>query len=239
MIAILGARGLSLSWAQYLSDDPNLITATLRRTFAGNEVVFSTGGIGATPDDHTRQCAAAALGVGLHLHPEAERLITERIREMNQGVLSSDENRQRMKMGEFPMGANIIPNPYNRIPGFQLHEHYFVPGFPVMAWPMLEWVLDQYYADHFHRSPQAERALLVFHTAESSLTPLMEQVEASFPGIKVFSLPTVGITAPDGTRSRGYIELGVKGDADRVPEAFSMLRNGVVALNAPFEELTQ
>ncbi len=55
-------------------------------------------------------------------------------------------------MGEFPVGASIIPNPYNQIPGFSLDEHWFVPGFPVMAWPMLEWVLDTHYADLFHRA---------------------------------------------------------------------------------------
>src|SRR6516225_4090310 len=76
VIQLLSARGLSLSWAEYIGDDPERITATLRRTFA-------SGGIGATPDDHTRQCAAAALAVPLELHPEAKVLIQDRIREMH------------------------------------------------------------------------------------------------------------------------------------------------------------
>src|SRR6202012_924037 len=81
VIELLNARGLSLDWAEYVGDEPERITATLRRTFASGDIVFSTGGIGATPDDHTRQCAAAALGVPLELHPEAAELIRERIRE--------------------------------------------------------------------------------------------------------------------------------------------------------------
>src|SRR6516225_2273359 len=81
VIQLLSARDLSLSWAEYIGDDPERITATLRRTFASGDIVFSTGGIGATPDDHTRQCAAAALGVPLELHPDAKRLIQERIRD--------------------------------------------------------------------------------------------------------------------------------------------------------------
>src|SRR6476661_3743130 len=72
LIELLGARGLSLAWAHYLGDDPALITETLGRTLRGEDVVFSFGGIGATPDDHTRECAARAAGVALHLHPDAE-----------------------------------------------------------------------------------------------------------------------------------------------------------------------
>src|SRR5438876_1204482 len=72
LIETLGARGLQLAWCEHLGDDPELITATLRRTFAGGEPVFSFGGIGATPDDHTRLCAALAAGVTLKLHPGAE-----------------------------------------------------------------------------------------------------------------------------------------------------------------------
>jgi molybdopterin-biosynthesis enzyme MoeA-like protein len=64
VIATLKERGLQLSWAQYLGDEPELIIATLERTFAAGDAVFSFGGIGATPDDHTRQCAARAAGVG-------------------------------------------------------------------------------------------------------------------------------------------------------------------------------
>lgn len=81
-IEILGARGLPLAYAEYVGDDPDRITCTLQRAFASGDVVFSTGGIGATPDDHTRQCAARALGVGLELHPQAELLIRERMQEV-------------------------------------------------------------------------------------------------------------------------------------------------------------
>ena len=59
-ISILGARGLQVAYAHYVGDDPQRITATLAAAFASGDVVFSFGGIGATPDDHTRQCAARA-----------------------------------------------------------------------------------------------------------------------------------------------------------------------------------
>lgn len=69
LIALLRQRALMLDWAQYIGDERARITETLKRTFASDDIVFVTGGIGATPDDHTRQCAAAALGVPLVLHP--------------------------------------------------------------------------------------------------------------------------------------------------------------------------
>ena len=62
LIQMLGERGLDLAWCHYIGDDPELITATLRRTLTSGDVVFSFGGIGATPDDHTRACAARAAG---------------------------------------------------------------------------------------------------------------------------------------------------------------------------------
>ena len=234
VVELLGARGLQLAWARYLGDDRERLIATLRDSFAGDDVVLSCGGIGATPDDHTRQAAAAALGVPLALHPEAARLIAERTAEMaRDGKAPADmtlpENRQRLKMGEFPQGASIIPNSYNKIPGFKLHRHWFMPGFPVMAWPMIEWVLDTHYSDAFHREARGDRSALVYEIAESTLTPLMESVEREFPAIKVYSLPSVG----EGGQRR-HIELGAKGDEAQVEAAFERLRAGALALGGHF-----
>lgn len=241
VIELLGARGLRLSWARYLPDERDTITAALEASFGSDEVVFSCGGIGSTPDDHTRQAAAAALGRPVVLHPEAEALIAQRCAEMAaKGQGSADmttvENRQRLKMGEFPEGARIIPNPFNRIPGFAVEQHWFVPGFPVMAWPMIEWVLDTHYAAFFNLAPQAERALLVFETAESLIVPLMEEVEARFPEVRAFSLPSVG-DGRDGRPNRRHIELGVKGPADQVDDAFEIIEQGVRQLGAETAEL--
>src|SRR5512140_650436 len=222
LIAILRSRGLTLAWCEYLGDSPELITSTLKRTLAGTDIVFSFGGIGATPDDHTRACAAAAAGLPLVLHPEAEAEI--------RGRFGADTTPNRLKMGEFPRGSSIIPNSYNRICGFSLREHHFVPGFPIMAWPMVEWVLDQRYAKLFHRQAEAEASIVVYDSAESTLTPLMEAVEAKYRGLKVFSLPSVG----EGGRRR-HIELGVRGAAEEVRAAREELERGVSEAGGAWE----
>jgi molybdopterin-biosynthesis enzyme MoeA-like protein len=232
-IEILSARGLQLAWAEYVGDDPARIVATLTRALASGDLVFSCGGIGATPDDHTRQCAARALGSELVLHPEAERLIRERMQDVarEQGVPYEPEradNLHRLNMGRFPQGADIVPNPYNKIPGFACKASqgqgavYFLPGFPVMAWPMAEWVLDTHYRHAFAPVRWMEKSIIILDAMESTLTPLMEAVEAQHPAVKVFSLPSV-----DHPQWGRHIELGVKGDAPRVEAAYEQLMQGL------------
>ena len=233
VIELLAARGLALSWARYAGDDRSLITPLLRDAFASGDVVFSCGGIGATPDDHTRQCAAAALGVPLVLHPGARELILERMRDVaaEQGrpfEPDRPDNLHRLNMGTFPEGAALIPNPYNKIPGFSVGSVHFVPGFPVMAWPMIEWLLDTHYRALHGQRAQRERSLIVYGSMEATLTPLMEEVERRFAGVKVFSLPCVDDQHPHGR----HIELGVKGPVALADDAFVVLRQGLAALSA-------
>ena len=231
VIELLSERGMALSWARYVGDERPLIAEVLRHAFASGDIVFSCGGIGATPDDHTRQCAAAALGVELALHPQARLLIQERMRDTaaEQGIPYEPEradNVHRLNMGVFPVGAEIITNPYNKIPGFTVGSVHFVPGFPVMAWPMIQGLLDARYA-HLHGSAvTVEHSVIVFGAMEASLTPLMEDIEARFAGFKVFSLPSV-----DHPEYGRHIELGVKGRGDPAP-AFAALREGLVAFGA-------
>ena len=220
LIELLAARGLSLAWAQYLGDDPVLITATLERTLAGGDVVFSFGGIGATPDDHTRECAARAAGVALALHPDAEVEIRARF--------GDEITPRRLQMGEFPVGSSIIPNPHNRIPGFSVGNHHFVPGFPQMAWPMVEWVLENRYREAFAPGSIAERSIIVRGCGESQLIDLMNDCLARYPKLKVFSLPRMG--------EQRHVELGVRGDAGDVPAAIGVLQQGVTTLGFDWSE---
>ncbi len=240
LVSLLAERGMRLGWAEIISDDPAQITTILRRTFASNDIVFSCGGIGATPDDRTRQCAAEALGVPLVLHPEAKVRIEERIADMARAAgkkpaLSDAENRRRLHMGEFPQGADIIPNSYNKIPGFSIRHqsegaHYFMPGFPVMTWPMMEWILDTQYSHLFNHEAWLEQSVLVYGSAEAILIPLMETIERDYPGVKIFSLPHVG---EDGARA--HIELGAKGEPAQARAAFATMLKELVSREIEFD----
>ena len=210
-IVVLKERGLVLDWCCYLGDERERLTDFFRRSLATEDLVFSFGGIGSTPDDHTRHAVAAAMTVALALHPEAKREIEARF--------GAQTTPQRLMMGEFPVGARIIPNPYNRVPGFAVGRHHFLPGFPEMAWPMMEWVLDTWCQPLLRGKPTAESAVVVFEAFESALIDLMERVEREFAGVKVFSLPSFG-----GEGVRRHVELGVRGDPADVDQAIELIR---------------
>lgn len=204
----LAQRGLQLAWVQYLPDERPLLAAKLAQSFAEGLPVFVTGGIGGTPDDHTRQAAAQALGLPIELHPQAAANIEELSRKRGDG-LSSDAHRIRLRMAEFPAGSGLIPNPYNNIAGFHIRSHYFLPGFPEMAHPMAEWVLDTLHAGHA-QTERSQRSIKLYGLPESAITALMEDTEERHPGIRTFSLPTL---ARNGGRACILFGLKAEGSA--------------------------
>jgi molybdopterin-biosynthesis enzyme MoeA-like protein len=212
VIGLLRARGMSLDWAQLVGDSEARIAEAIKASHARGDVVLSCGGIGATPDDRTRQAAARAFGVPLCRHAEAERLIVDEYGERARP--------NRVLMADFPQGAALIPNPVNRVSGFFLHRHFFVPGFPEMAWPMLEWVLDRCLQDLHVADPAVEFSLrAIGSSAEGDLLELMEETLARFPGIALSSLPSRG----DAGRPR-HIEFGIKGPRTLAAQAFLAFR---------------
>lgn len=222
VIELLEARGMELSWTRIVGDDADLLTENLRQTFAGEDIVFSCGGIGATPDDRTRQCAAEALGLPLHEHPEGR---AELIAQFGDRVTT-----QRLQLVEFPRGAGIIPNPVNRVPGFSLRNHHFVPGFPSMAWPMIQWVLDHHYVHLQAPGQRSERAICVWDARESHVIPLMRDVVDRHPDLRLSCLP-------GSMAGRFQLELGLRGEVERVNEAMVELCKAVTALGFRWEEV--
>mgnify|MGYP000205657394 CR=1 FL=1 len=221
VIQTLSARGLQLGWAEYLGDDQHRIAQSINRSMERGDIVFSFGGIGATPDDFTRQAAAEAAGLPIERHPGAVAEIEARFGEAAYP--------KRVLMADFPKGADLIPNPVNRVAGFSLSSHYFMPGFPEMAWPMMEWVLDTHYAHLFHQQVIVEKAIVVWDAGESQLIDLMNHIVAGHPEVKLFSLPKLD--------TRRTIELGVKGQADKVAAAMAEITHGVTQAGFPWQAM--
>ena len=219
VIETLKTRGLELGYAHYVGDEPARIIEIFKRTFATDDIVFSFGGIGATPDDYTRQCAATALGVALQAHPEALAAMAAKP--------DFELTPNRIKMAEFPLGAGIIPNPYNQIAAFSYGDHHFLPGFPEMAWPMMQWVLDSKYPHLFDTLPFAEEIIVIHEAGESNLIDAMNRIVAAYPNTKLSSLP-------QNLAGGRIIELSIRGDPAAVPIAMLQMQTEVHNLGYKF-----
>ncbi len=191
-------RGYGIAWLRILSDDPAYLEEELRRTMSEDRPVFCCGGIGATPDDHTRACAAKAAGVPIEAHKEFIGILVDKF--------GDEAYPTRVRMADLPKGSALIPNPYNRIPGFYINQHYFMPGFPDMAHPMTDWVLEQFYPV---MNPEKQKAVWVEGAIESKLVPIMDRMMEKYPKQKLFSLPRLG--------EHPRIELGYRGDEVEQP----------------------
>lgn len=203
VLAILQARGLPLAWVRMIGDEYPLLLKTFHETLQTTEIVFSFGGIGATPDDLTRQCAATAFGRRLIRHPQLQAIIERRFGE------SAYPN--RIRMADLPDGASLIPNPINQIAGFKVLNHHFVPGFPTMSWPMIEWVLDTHYRHLHDTEPAIDQRWMLENAPESELIPMMEELLQTFPDVRLSSLPS--------TENRYQIDFGLKGKRTAVAQA--------------------
>ena len=227
VVATLAARGLRLAWCLTMADDRARLTEVLRQTLASGDVVFSFGGIGVTPDDHTRQAMAAACDAPLELHADAEQEIRAYCETQGQEVSAA-----RLQLGTYPRGSRIVPNPVNRMPGFSWGDHHFYPGFPQMAWPMLEWTLEQYYRASFHQALESEDSIRVWAGSEGHLLPLMQAIEARYPQVTLFSLPTLGTE-----ELRRHIELGLRGEPAQVSAGMQEIRREVSRLGYEWSEM--
>jgi molybdopterin-biosynthesis enzyme MoeA-like protein len=131
----------------------------------------------------------------------------------------------RILMADLPEHCALIPNTYNRIPGFSLAGHHFMPGFPVMAWPMLEWVLDRYYPDA--QAWRREMSVRVLDVRESDLLQLLETLAVRHPDTRLFSLPHLG--------EINSAEIGFRGEEGAVTTALADLVTGLEKRGLRFE----
>lgn len=221
-VSLLKPRGLSVSLVSMVSDDAELLVSTLKQSFQRGNITFCFGGIGSTPDDRTRQSAAKALDLPIERHAQAAKEIEKQMGDKAYPL--------PITMSDYPKGAGMIPNFYNNIPGFSINEHYFMPGFPVMAKAMMEWVLNTYYQD-LTQSVTNEKAIKIVNGKESEWVIFMREFEEKYPDLRIFSLPT--ITENDGRN----VELGVEGIEPLVDEGFTEIIKHAEKLKAEFVEI--
>jgi molybdopterin-biosynthesis enzyme MoeA-like protein len=204
---VLAERGLELSWSLMVGDDAEQLERALQFSMSSDDLVFCFGGIGATPDDRTRQTAAKVSQQNLIRHPQAVACIEQQYGEAAYP--------KRILMGELPEHSTIIPNVINNVPGFSLGDHHFMPGFPEMSWPMVDWLLETKYKDLKHLAPPFEKIISIPDARESDLIDVMNQILDAFPTLKLSSLPKLG--------AQPYIEFSLRGDQQAVDQAMALM----------------
>ncbi len=131
--AELNKLGIQMLEARVVADIEAEIIDALDALRAKYDYVFTTGGIGPTHDDITAGCVAKAFGQTLIRHPEAERVLRARMKEMN-----VEATEARLKMAETPEFAELIDNPISGAPGFRVENVFVMAGVPRIMRAMFE-----------------------------------------------------------------------------------------------------
>jgi molybdopterin-biosynthesis enzyme MoeA-like protein len=210
--SLLASRNLDLAYCMVLPDDIAVISTHISWAMDQPEPFFSCGGIGSTPDDLTRQAAAEAVRVDIERHPEGESILRNRW-----GKEATDA---RLRMIDFPAGSVLIPNPVNQVPGFRIANGHFLPGFPEMAHPMMEWILDNWY--EIGQEKAAEKLVLT-DVREADIVDVMKAFLAGHDDVSFSSLPKY-------TETGCELHLGLRGAPAAVKAGIedlaAMLENG-------------
>ena len=144
-----------------------------------DSVMFSFGGIGATPDDYTRQCAANVFtNKEMEVNEGAKKAILEKFGE--------DAYPHRINMASLPLNASLLKNVITNVPGFYLENRFFfTPGFPSMSQHMIVEALDKLYPQN---SKTKYRLTLSAFCSENELVDTMKKIP---PHIDMSSLPQI------------------------------------------------
>ncbi|KIM04294.1 MAG: molybdopterin-binding protein [Sulfurovum sp. AS07-7] len=185
----LAKYGHTLKASLVIYDEPNLIVSTLKwLNSLPNSIIFCFGGIGSTPDDHTRQAAATALRDGvLYINEEAKKIIVDTLRDKAYPYA--------INMANLPKDCMLLENHFNKIPAFSLdNKFFFMPGFPEMSHQMVLDILPKLNI----KKRKVYRHTLTALCKESELIHIMETMPKN---VEMSSLPKIYSDGPRVTIS--------------------------------------
>ncbi|WP_194745425.1 competence/damage-inducible protein A [Thermaurantiacus tibetensis] len=172
----LNIQGIRLKEARVVPDEMAAIGEAVTACLAAHDYVFTTGGIGPTHDDITVDAIAAALGLPVVMHPEAEAAL--------RAYYGDRITEARLRMARVPQGAELIPNPETGAPGIRLGRLFILAGVPKITQGMLRG-LDGKLAGG---RPVLSAAVGAW-TAESRVAGLLAEVQRGFDTVQIGSYP--------------------------------------------------
>jgi nicotinamide-nucleotide amidase len=188
----LAVAGVDVRGQQVAGDDIASIADAFRLALSRADVVISTGGLGPTGDDITREGLAGALGVKLERRAEIEDFLRERFRRMEREMPESN-----LRQADVPQGATFILPERGTAPGLVMEVEgakrlYVVPGVPAEMREMIEGaVLPELKALTGGRTI-VSRTLRSVGVAEAKVGELLEDLYEQFDNPSLAFLPTEG-----------------------------------------------
>jgi molybdenum cofactor synthesis domain-containing protein len=175
----LNAQGIRLAEVRVVPDVQDRIVEAVNALRAQNDYCFTTGGIGPTHDDITVDAVAAALGVGVVIHPEARAVLEAHYAKRGEAVTDA-----RLRMARVPEGAELIPNRMSGAPGIRVGNLFVLAGVPHIAAGMLDALTGELEGG----LPLVSRTIGCW-VAESEVAELLGTTERAFEGVAIGSYP--------------------------------------------------
>jgi len=211
---LLLKRGYELFASFIAKDNPELlrdIFLLIKNT--PDSYLFCYGGIGATPDDFTREISAEVFtNSQMEYNHEFKKLIDNKF--------PNEDNTKKYLLAYWPKGAKpIYNNPINGYPGFMIDNRYFfLPGFPQMAHPMSEWIIRNYFAK---KTPKKRYTLLAY-AKESEMLDIMQKIPKD---VEFSTLPKLNFTS----------EISFSGK--KAKEVFEWFKDELTKINIKYKEI--
>jgi molybdenum cofactor synthesis domain-containing protein len=174
----LNVQGIRLAEVRVVADDMAAIGEAVRTLKARNDYLFTTGGIGPTHDDITVDAIAAALEVGVVVHPRA-RAVLEDYYATRGGITET-----RLRMARVPDGAELIENRMSGAPGIRAGNIFILAGVPHIAALMLDALTGKLPGGR----PLLSRTIGCW-VAESEVADLLRTTEDAHAGCQIGSYP--------------------------------------------------
>ena len=175
----LQVQGIRLTEVRVVSDEMDAIATAVNAMRAAYDYLFTTGGIGPTHDDITVDAVAAALGVGVVIHPEARAMLEAYYKDKPGGL-----NDARLRMARVPDGADLIPNRMSGAPGIRHGNIFLMAGVPAITAQMLDGLTGQLEGG----APLITQTVGCW-TVESEVADILREVEKAHEGCQIGSYP--------------------------------------------------
>lgn len=207
--------GVDLFRKTSVGDNPRRIAQAIQQAMERSDIIITTGGLGPTVDDPTREAVALAVGVPLEYRPELWEQIQARFKRY--GRPPTENNRRQAYI---PQGAAAVENKVGTAPAFIASKNlegrevavFSLPGVPSEMEYLVENAVTPYLKSHFNLHGLIKARLL--HTAGVGESIIDERIG----DLEQLSNPTVGLAAHSG-----QVDVRITAKADSEAEADRMI----------------